>query len=142
METDASLDVEAVRATRARPMRVHAARAFGVVEHGAHDVAGKRAFTLEERELGDARVDRRPHVVRQRVEALAKQVPLRAHHTRDLGETMTAGVAPAPARPPGALVGGGPSAPLDVVVDREESLSHASGPHGVRHFAVRTHAPP
>jgi hypothetical protein len=141
MKSDASLDVEAVRTTGARPMRVHAARAFGLVEHGAHDVSRQGAFTLEVRELADARIDARSHVGSQRVEALAEEIPLRAHETRDLGEAMTARVAAAPARPPGALLGGGASAPLDVVVDGEEALSHESGPAGVRHFAVRTHAP-
>jgi hydroxyacylglutathione hydrolase len=127
METDASLDVEAVRATGARPVLVDAARAFGLVEHGAHDVARQRALALESRERDDARIDRRANIGGERVEALAEEVPLRAHETRDLGEAMTAGVAAPPARPPGALLGRGASAPLDVVVDGQESLSHDGG---------------
>jgi hypothetical protein len=141
METDASLDVEAVRATGAGSMRVHAAGAFRLVEHGTHDVSRQGAFTLEGRELVDARIDARAHVGSQRVEALTEEIPLRPHDTRDLGEAMTAGVAAAPARPPGALLGGGASAPLDVVVDGEEALSHESGLPVAGHFAVRTHAP-
>jgi glyoxylase-like metal-dependent hydrolase (beta-lactamase superfamily II) len=108
-------------------MRIHAARTFGFVEHGAHDVSWQRAFTLESGERGDARVYRGAHVGSERVEAFAEQLPFRAHEARHLGEAMTARVAATPARPPRALLGGGAGASFDVVVDGEESLSHDGG---------------
>jgi len=122
-------------------MRVDAAGTLGLVEHRADDVARQRASLLERRERGDATVDVGAHVGRKRVEPFAKQLPLRAHETGDLGEPMTARVASPPARPPRVLVGREPGAAIDVVVDGEESLSHDGGFVADSWNARRAHEP-
>jgi hypothetical protein len=114
-------------------MRVDATGALGLVEHGADDVARKRPFALESRQRFDAPVDLGAHDGGEQVEAFAKQLPLRPHQSRDLGEPMTARVAAAAARPPRVLLGGRLRAALDVVVDGKEVFSHP--------FTVTTHAP-
>jgi hypothetical protein len=106
-------------------MRIDEACALALVEHGAHDVARHALLTLGGRELGDARVDLRADVRSEPVEALAKQLPLRTDEPGDLGEPMAARVAAATARPPLAVFGDRLRAPVDVVVDGEELLSHA-----------------
>jgi hypothetical protein len=141
VQADPSLDVEAVRAAGARPVRVDAACALALVEHRTDDVARDASLALGGRKAFDARVDLGANGRSERIEALAQQVPLGAHHARDLGEMPAARVAAASARPPVALAGGRASSPVDVVVEGEELLSHARRSAELPHFAVSTHAP-
>jgi hypothetical protein len=127
VQADASLDVEAVRATRRRAMRIDAARALALVEHGTHDVTRQAPLALGFGEIGDARIDLGAHLGREAVETFAEQLPLGANELRDVREAMTAGVAAATARPPRALLGRRARASIDVVVEGEEPGSHESG---------------
>jgi hypothetical protein len=108
-------------------MRVHAACALALVEHRAHDGTREPALALGRSQVLDARVDLRAEVGSERVEALAKQLPLGAYELRDIGETAAARVAAATARPPRALVGRSARTPFDVVVEGEEAGSHEGG---------------
>jgi hypothetical protein len=117
-------------------VRVDAAGAFFLVEHGADDMARERAVLLRACERRDASVDLRAGLRREEIEPLAQQLPLGAHHPRDLGEAMAARVATATTGPPVMTVVRGSRAPLHVLVHGEQPVSRA------RHLAVSTHSPP
>jgi hypothetical protein len=108
-------------------MRVDATCTLALVEHRADDVARHAVLALGGGELGDLRVDLGADARLEHVEPLAKEIPLRANEPRDLGEAMATRVAAATAWPPRMLLRRRVRAPVDVVVESEELLSHDAG---------------